>query len=259
MKNFSMPILSNSICLTIISFIIAFLVLNYFLEIQFSLVLSTFFTFIIITFYIMFATAKKNKVQKEKNKNRDLEQVFIELNFDTKQEIISRFTKAFEKQNKTVKKLTNSILIKEDNLIIYFAFGFDGVLKQDIIKAYSLITKGEIVKIYCSNYSDEIEKFIKRFNASIQIEDKKEIFSLLEKGDLLPAPTHILQDENHKKKASFKNFFQRKRAKSFLTFGLTLSFMSMFVRYKIYYLICGISFLAFFLISFFFGKREVKN
>ena len=252
MKNFSFAIISNVISLLLISFTISFFIFNYFFNYKLAIMFSVIVSLISVVIYIAFATKKKIKEQNQRNKNKDIEQTFIELNFRKKSDIYSLFIKAFTKLDKLPKKINNGIYLKKDNAFIYFAFGFEGVSKTDVLKAYNLIKKGEKAIIYSSYCSEEIKNFAKRFNNAVQIESKQNIYSILESTDSLPKPCHFILQEDYRKRATLKGFFDRKKAKSFLTLGLTFSFMSLFVRYKIYYLITGTIFLLFFAFSLFF-------
>lgn len=254
MKNFSLASFFNIIIATFIFFILSLaFFLGYFkyaVAISLSITLSLLFALI-----YFFFSKKKQQAKRIKNKEaKNIDELMIELNFISKQNLYSTFTKAFNAKNKTVEKVNRGLYLKEDKTLIFFVFSFEGVTKSDVLQAYNMLKKEDKCLIYSSFCSPETEKFIERFGGLIQLENKKNIYSLLKDASLLPKSTHILLDYNTKK--TFKNYFNKKNAKRFLSFGIILVLMSFFVYYKIYYLIFGIAFLIFSSISLLFGKEN---
>lgn len=253
MKNFSLANLFNIIIATFIFFVLSLVFFLGFFKYPISLALSITLSLLFALTYFFISKKKFNAKRLKNKETKSVEELMIELNFFSKQNLYSTFTKAFQAQNKTVVKVNRGLYLKEDKTLIFLVFSFEGVSKEDVLKAYNMLKKEDKCLIYASFCSPETEKFIERFGGVIKLENKKNIYSLLLEASLLPKCTHILLDYNDTKK-TFKNYFNKKNAKRFLSFGIILVVMSFFVYYKLYYLIFGIIFLIFSSVSLLFGK-----
>ena len=146
------------------------------------------------------------------------------------------------------------MFITEKNTTAFFFFRFDGVSKTDIVKCFNKIGKNQKAEIYSENFTDEIKAFAARFGGKIILTDGREAFNLLEKHDLLPKSKIDLDEENGTKRFDFSRLLDKKRAKSYLAFGLLFTLLSYFAPIKGYYLIFGVAFLILALILRLFGK-----
>ncbi len=255
MKKFSLALFLNLSLSTFFFFVLSLALFLSFFPYNVSLTLSITTALLFALIFYFFGRKIQNKKNQKVKETKNIDELFIELNFMSKQSAYSLFTKAFTSLNKTVIKVPNGLYIKEDHTLIFFAFSFEGISKADILKAYNMLKKEDKCLIYASFCSQENEKFITRFGELLKLENKKEIYSLLKETNNLPKYTHILLEETGPK-PTLKNIFSKKKAKRFLTFGIVLIVMSFFVYYKLYYLIFGIMFLLLSSFSLLFGKEN---
>ena len=145
------------------------------------------------------------------------------------------------------------MFILEKNTTAFFLFRFDGVSKTDVVKCFNKIGKNQKAEIYSENFSDEVTAFATRFGGKIILTDGRQAFTLLEKHDLLPTEK-LDRDEEEKKRLDFTRLLDKKRAKSYLAFGLIFTLLSYFAPIKGYYLVFGVAFLILALFLRLFGK-----
>ena len=81
-------------------------------------------------------------------------------------------------------------------------------------------------------------------------------YNFLKEKNALPQTNVDFSDKKLHLPCAVNNFFQRKNAKRFLSFGAMLLLFSFIVPIKIYYILFGCAFLTFSLVCRLFGKTN---
>lgn len=234
-------------------FILSFIAVNYFLARPASYVLATTFAVIFTLFAVKISLDKKQKKFSSKEKEKIFNAAMTRLNMTSEKTVADLFEKALKKDGFYTEKKKGGVFISEKNTTAFFFFRFDGVSKTDIVKCFNKIGKNQKAEIYSETFSEEVTAFAARFGGKIILTDGRQAFSLLEKHNLLPKEKIDL-DEEEKKRFDLTRLLDKKRAKSYLAFGLLFTLLSYFAPIKGYYLVFGVSFLILALILRLFGK-----
>ena len=216
-----------------------------------SLTLSLALTVLAVKLFISkkkdsIALSKREKLQKS---------TFFQLKFLKNSNLIELFSKSLKKLNLNVLNRKDYIYLPDDKTMVFLSFSFDGLSKTDIVKIAN--TSSTHIKVILTDevYS-ETTRFAKHFD-NLFIYSGEEVFKILEDSQNLPKI--IVSPFPKKEKPSFRSFLDRKKAKTFLGFGLFFMISSFFVPFKIYYLIWGALMLVISLVSLLFGKEKVKG
>lgn len=234
-------------------FVLSFIFVNYFVPRPASFVLAATFAVIFTLFGVKLSLDKKRKTFSSKEKEKIFGSVMTRLNLMDEKSVVDLFAKAFAKEGFCPEKKNGGIFIREKNTTAFFKFRFDGVSKTDVVKCFNKIIKNQKAEIFSETFTDEVKAFAARFGGKIILTDGKTAFGLLEKHSLLPKEKISLDDENGKK-PNFARLLDKKRAKSYLAFGLLFTVLSYFAPIKVYYLVFGAAFLVLALILRLFGK-----
>ena len=120
-----------------------------------------------------------------------------------------------------------------------------------------MLKKDEKAVVFYRYVESGINEFADRFNGKIQLKTENDLISLIEKSDIRLSPPFLSFPE--KKKVSYKETLQKKKAVKYLLLGLTFLGLSFIVPLKLYYIIFGGILCLFSLITFFFGYSEKEN
>ena len=235
------------------SFTLSFIAVNYFISRPASYVLSVTFALIFTIFCVKISLNKRQRNFSSKEKEKRYRRAMTSLNLSDEKSVTELFEKALKAEGFLTEKKKSGIFISENNTTAFFTFRFDGVTKTDIVKCFNKICKTQKAEIYSETFSDEVKAFAARFGGKIILKDGRDAFNLLEKHALLPKEK-ISLDEETKKGFDFTRLLDKKRAKSYLAFGLIFTLLSYFAPIKGYYLVFGASFLILSLVLRLFGK-----
>ena len=256
MKALSLSYFGDLITVSFISFALSLVAFNYFLTREQSIVFSLAVCFI---FTLIFARLLYKKRIKKNNKILDSEHyssIMLQLNYQTKTKNNELFHKALLATNEDAVQKKGGTFLPSKKTLVVTMFGFDEVKKSDLIKAFNLITKDEIVEVYAENFSAPVLDFASRFNGKIILNDGKNAYSLLQKAKVFPPISFSLNKQKTEPTFKMSNVFLKKRAKTFFGFGIAFLFLSYFVPLKLYYVICGAIMLILSVICIFFGKTQ---
>lgn len=255
MKSFSLPAIIDGTVTAIFGFVFYFITISYFAPMPFSIIMAISLTIMSILLIVKIDLNKHKKLRQEHQKKFEAEEVLTKLDFMSKTELYTLFSKVFEKQNIKFEKRKNYLYLPEEKKGIFFSFGFENKSKAEIVKAYNLIDSQDKAEIYSSDFPKDIKDFASRFGGKISLISGIQIYEMLKEVDLLPEKENFLFPIKEPKKER-KVFFTKKRAKSFLSFGTIFLLMSYFVPIKLYYVICGGIMLFIGLFCLFFGKPQ---
>lgn len=249
----SLSVILDTLFYMLAGFTLSFVAVNYFLAPPASYVLATTFAIVFTLLFVKISADKRQKKFSSKEKEKRFNDAMTRLNMTSEKTVADLFEKALKKEGLSTEKKKGGVFIPEKNTTAFFFFRFDGVSKTDVVKCFNKIGKNQKAKIYSENFSDEVTAFAARFGGKIILTDGRQAFDLLEKHDLLPKEKIDL-DEEEKKRFDFSRLLDKKRAKSYLAFGLLFTLLSYFAPIKGYYLVFGVAFLTLALILRLFGK-----
>ena len=225
-----------------IIFLVAFVWIRYFIDsFWISLVISILTTFAIDIIFAYIKNKKQNKLNIKKEKKKKIDGYMNSFIYCDKKYCIDFFYKLCSKNYNTIKKSKYLIISHpETNIILYPIFLYRPLNIDDVIECYNSVKKEKPKRIViCTNsYDSNVLKFSLSLGIETLLLDKQQTYiSLLEKYDIYPKITKI----NNSNKITFKQILlsalDKKRAKAYFVSALFLLFSSLFVYYKIYYLI----------------------
>ncbi len=254
MKNFSLAVFFDALLSAFTSFIIFFVLLNYTMRKPYSYILAACGAALIllVAFKVGLCKNKRNNIRRKDEKSYT--QTMVQLNYQLKALTLSLFEKAFTTQGKVAVRKRGTLCVEEDNEVHFFAFGFDGVSKAQVVRAYNHLDKSDVAVIWAEGFTDDVKLFAWRFDGRIRLQEGSDAFNLLKSTNCLPSPTCPVAKEISTKPQAIKNLINKKRAKNYAVFGIVFIAMSYFVPIKLYYLICGCVFLFASLVVRLFGQ-----
>lgn len=256
MKKFSIATVIDSLFTAFISFLLAFVLFNYFTPKPYSYALSACVAALVALFTLRRLLIKFKKsadaAEEEKKKNDALNQ----LDFSAKPKVVYLFEKALKKSGIISEKKNGGLYLPEKKIFAHFAFGFDGATKKDIVKAFNSIKEGDVAHVFATRFPPEVRVFAARFNGAVILKDGNDVYKFLKENNSLPEITCVLSDGKPQKKNLFKEIFKKKKAKSFCAFGVMFLIMSFFVPFKLYYVIFGTALILLSVVCRIYGKKE---
>ncbi len=259
MRSFYLKLTLNTVIFTVASFFIFFVIFYYFCSRAVAVTLAIIFSLLLALVIVKINFLAERKRKEKADKENKFSELFVELSFMPKSELISLFCRAYEGLDELTVKRTDYLYLPDRKKAVFFFMSFDGLKKSDVVKAFNKINKGDGALIFSSDCNGEVKEFATRFDDRIKIATKQEIFNLLNDSDTMPKIKHRLLDVSTVKKVSLKEFLDRKKAVKFLALGFAFLFFSFFVPIKGYYIACGTILSAFSLFVLFFVKPEEKE
>lgn len=172
----------------------------------------------------------------------------------TKAELCDFFEKVLIKKGYSPIKRRNMIYIKDKKALLFFKFGFESVIKSDVLKAFNAKNKNDTSFILSETFSPEVKAFGARFDKVVLV-SAEEIYKYLKDNDSIPEFKYSFNTTKFDRIKALKSLLDRKKTKTYVLFGVIFLFMSYFVPYKLYYVIVGALFLIFSLVCLLFGNN----
>ena len=241
-----------------ISFILAFLIINFYIESPFSIIFSI--CIAVPIFIIAFDRIKKSNLLKStfNKKKQAVENMTYSLCLLERAKVLQLFERAINSLDvKTIKK-KYGIFIENKNCALFPIFNFDGISKTDVVKVFNAVSLKQKAYILGEKIDSEVKSFMDRFNARIEFVDAEKVYDFLEKTNCLPQE-RFFSTNSAPKNTFFKRLIKKKHANKFLIFGIIFILSSWFVPIKTYYVICGCIFLMFSLICRLYGQEKVTE
>jgi hypothetical protein len=233
-------------------FILAVVLLNYFIPYPYTIIISLSISIIFTMFSVKrmnFTRSKKGKELLEKKKTA---KAVTALNLMKKQDLDTLLIKALDLLD--AKAVNGGYYCKSQNKGFLFKFGFEKVTKADVVRAFNL--GGEKAEIYAESFDKEVVEFAGRFNGKIELFDGVKTVNLLSSKGVLPSENYSSFYTEKKKPVFKKELLYKKNAKKFLIFGVTFCFFSFFAPIKAYYLICGGLMISYSIFLMLYGKEK---
>ncbi len=238
----------------LISFILFLVLFTFFTPYPYSLIFSACIAIIISLFYFA-RYDKRNKKAKLSKENKKRQTLLIsELNFSTTQEQNFIMENALFKAGLTVEKKRGALLLKDKDALILMRFSFNKITKAEIVKAFNLISKRQTVYILAESFDEDIISFAKRFDGRVVLIDGEKVFCYLKEHNAMPLNYKYQCFLEKRKKGSFKNLLDKRKAKTFFIFGMLFLISSYISPLKTYYIVCGCLFLIYSLTLRVLGK-----
>ena len=233
-------------------FVLAIILLNYFIPYPYTVIISICTSAILTVFAVKrmtFTRGKKHKQTAEKKKNA---KIVTALNLMKKQDLDKLLLKALEVSDQ--KSINGGFYSKEKNKGYLFKFGFEKPSKADVVKAFNI--GGESAEIYADTFDKEVQEFTERFNGKVILLDGIKTANLLSQKNLLPSEDYCNFYTENRKPILKKELLYKKNAKKFLIFGVTFCLFSFFAPIKIYYLISGGLMISYSIFLMLYGKEK---
>lgn len=243
MKNISLFVVIDNIFKLLLFFLFNFIWCTYFIKTAW---LSVFLS-VLIAFLTLFITNKINQKKYKKHEGSlkleqrmiDIRNTFIYMNNN---DILSFFKKLIcTKHNCEI--IDDYIMVKTNEKPIYLFpyFKQSSLTPDDVLTIYKKINNKEIKRliILTNSIGGDVSAITSNFNFETLILDYKQTYSdLLEKYEFYP---EISLKTKPKAKNTFKQILNisinKKKTKGYLLSALFLVFSSMFVSFRIYYLL----------------------
>ena len=254
MKSLPIAILDSTFS-AFLSFVLAFLIINFYIERPFSIIFSI--CIAVPIFIIAFGRIKKSMLSKsaENKKKKAIENMVYSLCLLDRPKLLELFERAINSLDLKTLKKKHGIFIQDKNLAIFPIFNFDGITKTDVVKVYNAVSLKQKAYILGDSLKPEVKSFMNRFSERIEFVEAQKIYQFLEKTNCLPQERFSNLNPTDKRKF-FKKLIKKKHANKFLLFGIIFILSSWFVPIKMYYVICGCIFLFFSLICRLYGQEK---
>ncbi len=248
-------LITDTLFLCFIAFILSLVVFNYFVPHPYSLIYSALVSTLITLFFVS-RFDKKHKAERLKREEiKEKDALMSELNFSDRAEQNAIIENALKKAGLDFERKRGIILVKEKDSLILNRFSFNKVNKADIVRAFNLINKSQTAYVFAQDFDQDTINFAERFDGKVVLVGGNKIYKYLKQLDALPENYKYKQFTERKKKGNLRNLLDRKKAKTFFVFGLMFLLFSYISPLKVYYIVCGCSFLIYSLILKLFGKR----
>lgn len=252
---FSLSIITDTLFSALVSFLLFFVIVNYFMPRPYSIILSVSMSIIFTTLAFRYLINKKQHLSHKTVNTKLYDDMVVQLNLMPKPELITFFSDTLKKSGYNVEKKNGGLFIKEQNAYLFFKFGFEFVTKADIVKVFNSKERTSKGYLFADSFDQEVKEFANRFDNLFTV-DSKQLFAFLQENNCLPENKYQLNTPSFNRLKAIKSLIDRKKAKTFAIFGISFLFMSYFVLYKIYYLVCGTLFLILSLICLLFGEKK---
>ncbi len=257
MKKFSVADILDIIFTAFISFIIFFVILNYFIPRPYSFIVAGALTVIVLlpVYRLIVKNSAGRKLKKAEKAVMD--ETLTHLSVSDKKRQTEVFTTALSNLDLSFEKKRGYISVPDKNIDVFIYTEVDGLKKADVVKAFN--TAGDRTAVIFSCYVDSgVKSFSERFGEKIRIIYGKSLYLFLKNSDALPKNFITL-----KKEKPTTGFLDRildgKKAVKYVLFGLAFFGLSFLVRYKVYYLTMGCLFSALSLIAVLFRRQREKD
>lgn len=190
-----------------------------------------------------------------------MDEVINTLCLMTDKELNSFFKSLFEKMRLPFKIEESGLYLTEINAEVRFCLTFSKVYEGMITDLYKRTERGRRLIVVGSAFSEEVLQLTSRFADRIRLVDGANLYLTLKRFELFPE----VKDTPLPKKQRLnlpRALFNKKRAKQYFLYGLTLEFFSFFVFYPVYYVCFGAALILLSIACFFFGIKdepEMKN
>lgn len=239
MKKFILPFISDMLFTALVAFFACFIVVDYFVPRPYSFVYAILFSCLCLLPAVGFSLSnRKNKTLLD-SETAKAEETFSALHLLSDDELTDYFLSVYKAAGESAQKADNKIKLTEKKQVIFFVFSFREATKTDVVRAFNKITAIETAVILCEKTAADLSSFSARFDGRVKLKTKAEVYDLIKKAKIYPPQKIPFLKSTTEKPRKFSFVPDKRKAKTFFKFGLIFCFMSFFVPYKIYYVVCG--------------------
>lgn len=254
MKNINFSLVSDWIFSAVTAFLLSFIVLNYFVPRAFAFLYAALFACLFSLLVIKLTLKRREKTVLRKKDEKFFRKVFDALELLEDDETLGFFRAVFLKNGVAAEKEKDCLFLSEKKERTFFRLSFMPITKTDVVRAFNEIEKDETAVIYCESVPTEVAAFAARFGGKVLLKTKAEIFPEIKKSEIFPPVKFRLEEEKQPVSKKFRALLNKKKAKTFFSFGLAFLVLSVFAPLKLYYVICGGAALVYSLVLRFFGS-----
>lgn len=260
MKVLTFSLVSDWIFSAITAFLLSFIVLYYFVPRAFSFIYAALFACLFLLLVIKLTLKRREKTTLRKKDEKFFREVFAALELLEDDETLGFFTAVFQKNGIAAEKEKDCLFLPEKKERTFFRLSFVPITKTDVVRAFNRINKDETAVIYCEPVFPEVAAFAARFGGKVLLKTKKEIFPAIKESGIFPPVKFRLKEEKQPVSKKLRALLNKKKAKTFFSFGLAFLILSVFAPFKIYYVICcGVSLVYSLVLRFFGSETEEKR
>lgn len=251
MKKISVPILLDTLFYTACILLLSFCLLRYLKQppaaaVAFSLLISAAFACV----FCLLSVKKYRKKLRSKREKERCQAVLLHLTLERCETVAALLGEAFSKDGKQALLQGGTLTVDGKRAIPAFTMQ---PLSADTVAGILRDVKEEKF-LLVNQLSPQSQELADLF--SLPVLTGEEIFRLLERTDCIPQTLICGTPRTKSAKRKLKLSFSRRNAHSFLTGGVLLLIMSLFVLYPVYYLVTGSLLLSIGLVVRFFGYRN---
>lgn len=206
-----------------------------------ALIVSVIASFFQILLYRLISRKHRHKNSVKLQELKHMQQIRDTFIYMPNNQVVNFFLK-LAKSRHTASISKNLVLIGQEQKVALFPlFKMDSIGADKIIEIYndSIKTNVKKVVILCNTYDLSVLNVIKNFRIPTLVLDYKQTYSsLLKEYNFYP---EITVKESTEIRVGFKQIlllaFDKKKTRGYVISALFIAFSSMFVKYKVYYLI----------------------
>lgn len=228
---------SNLIFLSISTFVLSFIWINYYIKnIKYSFISSIIIALCFFTIYIVFKYYQSRIYLKTQNKHKKIEELKLYFLYSNYEKLIDTLLKVYNINNLTKTNNENHYIDNINKNDIYFMFDKETICTEDIISVYKTKIYNDI-SIYCINATSNYPEIT---NVNLKLINLEQINKKIIENNIDIKNTIQLKK---KPKLSLKELLciilNKRKSKGYFLWGLALIVISGFTPYYIYYNIIG--------------------
>lgn len=229
--------ISNLIFLTITTFSISFIWINFYIKnIKYSFISSIIISLCFFTIYLVFQFFKNKIYLKADNLTRQLDNLKNYLLYSNYNDIIETISKAYQLDNLTKTNNNYHYIDSINQKDIYLLFDKEIIAEEDFI----IVQKSKIynnIEVYCIHYTPT-KNILK--TVSLNIQSIEQINQVLIKNNInIKNDIELSKTAKYKVKEVFSIILNRSKSRSYCLWGFILIILSLFTTYYLYYNIVG--------------------
>ena len=253
MKKFSLSVIIDGFFIFFTSFFLLYSLLKPFIKSILGCLAVTVIISIIITVLFMAFLDKQKEIKGVKIICEENYECFLKfLYLADKKDIVSVIKNYYEKQNETFTQ-TKQYFLVDDKTAVFYNFNYNETTIDKIIEYYKKTPKSLTLTVIARHYENGVTKTLQNLKIKANLITSKEVFSFLEKENLLPT-LDAYKVKKEKIKINLKGFLKRENAKKFLLWGIVFTAFSWITYFKYFYLLLGSIFLITSIYLRFFSK-----
>lgn len=242
MKNNLLFVIIDNIFIFILLFTLNLIwCLYFFAEPLWGVIVAVAISVIEIVVYKLISRKKRAKNNIKLQELKRIQQIRDTFIYMPKEIIVNFFFKLASTKHTAIAKTSYVVVGQEQKVIVYPMFKIANLSADELIDIYNSVKEQSVKKIIvlCNTFEQDVLNVIKNFSIKTLVLDYMQTYNdLLKEYSFYP---EITQTQTGTAKYGFKQLlllaFDKKKTRGYVVSALFIAFASVFVRYKIYYLI----------------------